>query len=534
MRCRTRSQASFVTFAFAAADLLIAVGDDDAVRFAAGAARLFVGAPAEQLVGRSVVHLFAPDDYLLVRHLLRRARAGKRVGPVVVTSVTGAIARLRALADPTSDIVAVTLSDMRAARLAEGLSRPPLLRRDQLVAALDRLLAEAEGVVDPHLSLIDIKGFDRLSSRCGAQLVAELMAVLRAGSIDGQMAAELTPGRYAVVHEGQAAGEDLREEVRHLLAMVVEPGPLALDAVAIPLSEPTFGIRELSQAIAHLLGVFAAHGREAVSPSLAAALDAHLRATLERLDRLRASIEDLRFTLVFQPIVRLPERTAHHFEALIRFSQAGESPEATLQLAEKAGLVGQLDLRIVRRVLAELRQAPAEVRVAANLSARSIEDARFIAELLQILSKSDVDAIRLMFEITESHALVDMAHARSVLLHLRERGHMICLDDFGSGAAAFQYIRYLPADFVKLAGSFTKSVQASPRERTIVRSVVQLCRELGIQVVAENVETEEECRAMEELGVGFGQGFLFGAPRADFRGGPPASVRRGLAREEWA
>ena len=117
-----------------------------------------------------------------------------------------------------------------------------------------------------------------------------------------------------------------------------------------------------------------------------------------------------------------------------------------------------------------------------------------------------------MVELTESAEIEDEDSAASTLRALRARGVPVCIDDFGAGAAAFRYLKSFPTDYVKVDGTFVQAALTSERDRSFVAAMVDLSLAVGAKVVAERIETEEEAEVMRNLGVHFGQGWLFGRP----------------------
>lgn len=532
----------FVTFAFACADLLVETDGAGRILFAAGAARLFTGSPAEKLVGQDVGELVAPSDRRLLRRLLDRALAGARVGPVRVRSARGDLeSAVRALAAPENGRVAIAFADIRPAAGEPGTGPHGLLDRQELEAAIRHHLAAPQpAVADPHLSLLQLDGLEHARARLPQDMVEEvtatIAAVLRAASVDGRSAGEVAPGRYAVLHAHAARGEEIEREVREVIGRTDLADEVAVARRSLPLADPTLGVREILEALAYTLAGFATQAGGAMPRSLAEALGEGLRATMRRVDEVRSAIRAARFEIVYQPVVRLPGREIHHYEALTRFD-GGRPTDETVGFAEQLGLVAELDLLVLRRVLrqlAEMRRGGAPPPVAVNFSARSLASDSFVEALRRILRDADVPARDLLFEITESYEIRDLPRADAILASLRAAGHRVCLDDFGAGASAFQYIRHLEVDFVKLDGSYTARLLTSPRDASIVESVVGLCTGLEVPVIAEMVETEAQCQRLVGLGVAFGQGWLFGRPDVDLpTRRVPLGHRRG-AREEWA
>jgi EAL domain-containing protein (putative c-di-GMP-specific phosphodiesterase class I) len=205
----------------------------------------------------------------------------------------------------------------------------------------------------------------------------------------------------------------------------------------------------------------------------------------------------------------------HHLEALARFP-ADASTGGMVALAEAVGMIAEFDLAMCSRALALLAEGrPGQVPIAVNLSGRSLESHVFAGELLQLLDFSAVRPAMLLFEITETAAMSQVRQVNALVQSLRGRGFRFCLDDFGAGANAFHYLRAFEVDFVKIDGPFGQDALAQARDRSLLRSIVEFCREVGVHVVAEMVETEHQATQFQKLGVAYGQGFLFDRPSVD-------------------
>ncbi len=137
----------------------------------------------------------------------------------------------------------------------------------------------------------------------------------------------------------------------------------------------------------------------------------------------------------------------------------------------------------------------------------------FTDSLLTILRDHPSIRRRLWFEITESAKVTDLEGTNRLIQNLRTAGHHVCLDDFGTGAAAFQYLRALCVDLVKIDGIYVRDALTTPRDKMFLKAMVSLCRDLGVDVVAEMVEDEQTATFLRDCGVQFAQGFLFGRPR---------------------
>jgi EAL domain-containing protein (putative c-di-GMP-specific phosphodiesterase class I) len=148
------------------------------------------------------------------------------------------------------------------------------------------------------------------------------------------------------------------------------------------------------------------------------------------------------------------------------------------------------------------------------------------------LSAAQAFSANMMFELTESSLVEDIENVSAYIKALRKRGHKISLDDFGAGANAYNYLRSFDADFVKIDGPFLKSALTDDRQRALVKSIVLLCHELGIEMIGEMIETEQMSQAAASLGIEYGQGYLFGKPQASLIA-PSQNLRRKGERETW-
>ena len=168
------------------------------------------------------------------------------------------------------------------------------------------------------------------------------------------------------------------------------------------------------------------------------------------------------------------------------------------------------------------------------MSGRSVQNDAFRNALIRLVGSLGEHRQRVLFELTESAAITDMDEARNFLSRLRSKGHAVCLDDFGSGATTYNYLRQLDVDFVKIDGPFLQAAGERGRERALIRSVSVLCAEIGCQVIGEMIEDEASAALAATLGIGFGQGWLFRKPIAELpMAAPVRSARRRGGTETW-
>lgn len=228
----------------------------------------------------------------------------------------------------------------------------------------------------------------------------------------------------------------------------------------------------------------------------------------ERLQLTRA-LEQL--YMVFQPIVRPERRELYAYEALVRTREPSvPHAGAFIDLAQRCGAIGELG-RAVRRSVAAAGAGVA-ARLFVNLHpADLLDDDLYDAEApLSRLAR------RVVLEVTERAGLEAIADLAPRLARLRALGYRVAIDDLGEGYAGLTSLARVEPDFVKLDMSLVRGLDRNPAQRHIIRSTVQLCRELGAEVIAEGVETEAEREALVGLGCELLQGYLFGRPEPRF------------------
>jgi diguanylate cyclase (GGDEF)-like protein len=233
---------------------------------------------------------------------------------------------------------------------------------------------------------------------------------------------------------------------------------------------------------------------------------------------LRRAIEDRTLILHYQPKAELGSGRIRGVEALVRWHHPTRgllTAEEFVPLAESTGLIKGLTMLVLEAGLRQIRtwrRSGMEITVAVNISAANLHDARFPREVKQLLRRWKVDPSWLELEITESSIMKDSARALEVLAELSAMGVRLSIDDFGTGYSSLAYLKQLPVQEIKIDKSFVLGLVADPSAAMIVRSVIDLGRNLGLSVVAEGVETEAIWRQLGDLGADLAQGFYLGKP----------------------
>jgi EAL domain-containing protein (putative c-di-GMP-specific phosphodiesterase class I) len=164
------------------------------------------------------------------------------------------------------------------------------------------------------------------------------------------------------------------------------------------------------------------------------------------------------------------------------------------------------------RLLALHTQAGCDIGLSVNFSGKTMSDPGILADIAAILARYPVAEGRLVVEVTESAAIVNIEHARAVASGLRELGCGFALDDFGAGFASFYYLKHVAFDYLKIDGEFVRNIDANPTDRLVVQSLVQIAKGLGARTIAEFVGDDVALEHLRALGVDFGQGYHLGHP----------------------
>lgn len=423
-------------------------------------------------------------------------------------------------------IVALASRRLRRQALHDALTNLP--NRTYLHRVGARALAAAQRSGTPAaLLLIDLDRFkevnDTLGHDHGDELLIEVTGRLRAALRGRDLLARLGGDEFAVLlpevpHRGAVA------EVAQRLHRALE-APFALRGVAVGL-EASIGVAicpDDGHDITTLLrradvAMYDAKASGTRIESYALERDPYSPERLALLAELRQAIDRDELVLHYQPKVSLADGRLSGVEALVRWEhpQRGVLPPGEfLPLAERTGLIGDLTRWVLRSALRRCRawrDDGLDLPVAVNLAAANIVDATLPDAIASLLAELGLPGDRLECEISEHTVMSDPRRATEVLGRLRTLGVRLSLDDFGTGQSSLSYLKRLPLDEVKIDRSFVMGMCRDDGDAAIVRSTIDLARHLGLEVVAEGVESAEVIEALAELRCDVAQGFYLGRP----------------------
>jgi diguanylate cyclase (GGDEF)-like protein len=441
-------------------------------------------------------------------------------------------------------VLAASLAHLASWRLNEnqGLSDSltGLANRTQLEEVTARALDLGCAV---SVLMIDVDDFKDVNDSRGHAVGDDVLRVLaerlRACVRPGDVVARIGGDEFAVVvagdaHVAHAVGE-------RLLVSLALPVPLDDGLVTVHASigvaeaaddERTAGalLRNADLAM-HLAKAQGKNRLVGYADGMAEA--ARRRAGLQQ--DLLAAVTGEQVELHYQPTVLLTDGHTTGFEALVRWRHPERGlipPVEFIPLAEESGAIVEIGRWVLRTALhqgaAWLREGDDTLRMAVNLSPRQLFDTDIVADVVAALTESGFPAELLTLELTEGVLVRDVDAVVAQLESLRALGIRIAIDDFGTGFSSLSYLRKLPADVLKIDRSFVADLPAGRSATTLIASIVELARTLGLDVVAEGVETDDQRLALRDLKCGQAQGYFFARPQpADAAGAALGAVARG-------
>lgn len=548
----------FVAFAFATTDLLVEVDSKGRIKFISGVVGRISGSTPAKLLGEQVLQLVAPQDRRFLVRVLDRALATGRIRPVPMRLTRvggGALHALMGGMRYGDDIFLNFVIAPQQAREAEMerdrdavtgmLDKSTFIKR-----ATDRALRPEEDQ-DYILTMLSVAGLDTQDFTEPDGEVRAFMedfgALLRSWSVGGDMAGTVSEGRFGVVtNQPIGSGEltSLIEQYRDRLSGKPGADLLKIDTFQVDMDVANISDEDAARALVFAINEFAATSDLTTFSidKLSAGAQQYLSDAWGRVAQVRAVIDSRQFTVAFQPILNIHDRSLGHFEALTRIEGSG-SPFELVTFAEKVGMILDLDIVIAQRlidILEEEAKHQNRPMVAMNISARSLQSNLFIDAFRKTLREAPNVSRQISVEITETAHVAELAAFNKVIQALREDGHRVSLDDVGTGATSFETLRQVQVDYAKLDGFYIQNAHADGRDAAVIETVVNLCKALGCEVVAEMVEHEAQVTHLKQLGVTYGQGYLFGKPmeaptglqwpRPDHR--PPLGRRQGEI-DDW-
>jgi diguanylate cyclase (GGDEF)-like protein len=426
------------------------------------------------------------------------------------------------------DITDLAESGEELRKRAEQDTLTGLMNRAAIVDDIRRRLASGAPV---GVLLMDLDGFKAVNDTMG-HLVGDRLLTVQARRLEAVARREDAVGRlggdeFVVISSatGDHALLGLARRVRHALCQ-----PVSLDGVEVGCSASVGAAWSPDHGVTH--DELMRHADEAMYRAKRGGLGVQAFTTQsdprheQRVDRLEALTDRLEeeLELWFQPIVDTATLQTVALEGLVRWRHRDEgvlAPIEFLDLVESSGLTSRFDAHVVTsgvRQAAALKGAGSPMIVAVNITSRGLSDRSFARRFRDILAAHDVEPSLMAIEVSERSVDADQRVLLETLAELRSLGVRIALDDFGTGYSSLTRLRQLPISDIKIDRSFVSAMTSSPADEIIVRSTIEMARELGLGVIAEGVSDEATLARLQQLGCSQVQGFLFApATPADHR-----------------
>jgi diguanylate cyclase (GGDEF)-like protein len=421
-------------------------------------------------------------------------------------------------------------SERQMLRLASEDTTTGLPNQAQLMELLDQAIAGRAADEMLAFAILDLDGFEEMNHSLGEEACNEIMVAmterLRQALPSDAILGRITPRKFAWLVRvtdpelALAVAESARDAVSR--AMWVNQMVQLGAGVGITFV-PRDGVvsKDLLRRSRLALRAARRHGRGAIA-TFAAELEVDFDERQFIRQELTRALAARCFEVRYQPIVKAEGSTIVGVEALLRWNHVSRGaipPSVFIGVAEEAGLMNQLGELVLRKALADAARWP-DLYVAVNLSPVQVRDRRFVELIASVLAESNIAPSRVVLEITENVLIDDPDTAKSRLQDLRKLGVRLALDDFGSGYSSLTYLQRLPFDKLKIDRAFVEALDHSANAGVIIQAIISLGRALGLTVLIEGVETEEQRVLLRLAGCNEMQGYLFAMPA------PPEEIDR--------
>ena len=421
------------------------------------------------------------------------------------------------------DITVRCRAEQKVQEMATSDALTSLANRYEFKQRLDQCLAEVRRRAGKfavfYLDLDHFKAVnDSLGHPVGDRLLQEVTARIKAIVRTDDTVARIGGDEFAIIQRVERVPHDSMRLAERLIAGVSEPYNIDGNSIVIGTSigisvTPTDSvdsdelIRNADVALYHSKASRGSYNF--FTPSM----DEQVRSRRAMENGLRVAIAEGQFELYFQPIVSVADRQVKSFEALVRWRHPERGivlPGEFISLAEENGLIVPIGEWVLRQACREVAKWPEPIKVALNVSAVQFKSPALLSSIAGAIDAAGVQGSRLIVEVTESVMIKDAEQAVSALHSIRDMGITVAMDDFGTGYSSLSYLRRFPFNKIKIDKSFVSELGECDESAAIVRAASSLAKALGMETVAEGVETEDQLARVGIEGCSEAQGYLFG------------------------
>lgn len=520
----------FIAFAFAGADLLLEMRDDDTVAYCAGAGEALYGLSDRDLMGKSLVDFVYPRDRTQFEEALQRLRNTSRLDhtPLSLMCSAGTVTRMRmaGIRLPHMDCYHLVLSRIPPASAGEGDTRSgtPDSKSKFVDMVRNRLNDANRAGHEVMLTLVELvgRGFEKLPPAEAQSLLGTLHHALESLSVDGASAGPITGRVYGVIHHQDTPPQAVRDKVSQLaqqFGSTLAGQSMQLRTHSLEMEDSTLSEDDIVRALTFIVNTYVRDSNSFAIRSLAEGAMAAIEDTITRVRNFRKMVKADSLSFIFQPAVNLRTGAVLHYEAFARLTHnnVAFTPAQILPFAADVGIINEFDISVCRKMFSLMRN-PDEIsplaHVAVNISSQSIMSPIFYRALISLLQDNKPLLNRFVIELTDTTGLGNLEEARRLVARIRGLGVRISLDDFGPGGGAFDVLRTVPVDFAKIDPVRIRDA-GDPKGLALLKAVASLCRDVGVIAIGESVEDSSVLQMLSEVGVDYAQGYYFGKPAPD-------------------
>ncbi len=400
---------------------------------------------------------------------------------------------------------------------------------DRLAQAVERATREPDYTF--AVLLMDLDRFnlvnESLGHDIGDQLIIELAERLHGLKRPQDLLVRLGGDEFALLREGFRDESEITDLALHILSVVRQPftleGNELVSTSSIGIALSTFAYQRGEEVLRDADTALHRAKQRGKARYEVFDTDMHLKAKslLSLVTDMRQALERNEYLLHYQPFVDLNSGTVYGFEALVRWlhpTRGMVSPGEFIPEAEESGLIIPIGQWVLREACATMQRLYREQKLprclllSVNLSGKQFAHEDIYEHVRQVLDETGFDPRCLKLEITESAIMEDAAAATAMLRRLKELEVHISIDDFGTGYSSLSYLHRFPVDTLKIDRSFVSTMGSAGENVEIVRTIVALAHNLGLQVIAEGVETAQQVETVRNLGCEYAQGYYFSRP----------------------